>query len=292
MVGLTHRASGTTVSPQTLALAGQGRVVDLSSGWWRGMPLAPGHPPFQLMTLRTPNGERVQGSRDELEFLGENPSRFGFVTELMSFCAHSGTHIDALAHITLGDSDEWYGGHSTRDYLGDYGPLTHDASTLAPYICRGVLIDAPEACGKPTLDPHQPIDQAMIHSALERQEVELREGDVVLFRTGTMAYWPDVDRMRAVEGAGLSLDGAEFLAGHKPAAAGSDTAVVEVVPSGVPGEPQPVHRYLIHDLGIPLLEWVYLEELAGAGAYEFLFLCLPIPITGATGSLVRPIAIF
>jgi hypothetical protein len=36
---------------------------------------------------------------------------------------------------------------------------------------------------------------------------------------------------------------------------------------------------------------VYLEELAAAGVYEFLFLTLPVPITGATGSLLRPIAI-
>jgi kynurenine formamidase len=33
------------------------------------------------------------------------------------------------------------------------------------------------------------------------------------------------------------------------------------------------------------------EELAAAGVHEFLFVCLPLTIAGATGSLVRPIAI-
>jgi kynurenine formamidase len=271
-----------------LALARQGRVFDLSSGWWPGMPLAPGHPPFQVLTFRTPAGERAQG---DLEFLRDNTSRFGFISEILSFCAHSGTHIDALAHITSGENDEWYGGYSAREHLSDYGPLTHDASTLPPLLCRGVLVDGPGALGQETLQPHQPVDAELISRALARQEVRLRKGDVVLLRTGTMKYWPDTTAMAAVEGAGLDLDGARMLAEHRPAAVGSDTAAVEVAPSGVPGETQPVHRLLIRDLGIPLLEWVRLEELAAAAVHEFLLLCLPLPITGATGSPVRPVAV-
>ncbi|MER8006841.1 cyclase family protein [Streptomyces sp. NPDC094149] len=286
-----HRPTGLRMAPSALALAGQGRVFDLSSGWWPGMPLAPGHPPFQVLTFRTPAGERAQGPHGELEFLRDNASRFGFVSEILSFCAHSGTHIDALAHITAGENDEWYGGHSAREYLGDFGPLTHDASTLPPLLCRAVLVDAPGALGQDTLRPHQHVDEELISLALDRQNVRLGEGDVVLLRTGTMKHWPDPQAMTAVQGAGLDLDGARMLAGHRPAAVGSDTAAVEVAPSGVEGEPQPVHRLLIRDLGIPLMEWVYLEELAAAAVHEFLLLCLPLPITGATGSPVRPVAI-
>ncbi|MDQ0745978.1 kynurenine formamidase [Streptomyces africanus] len=288
---LTHRPTHLRVDPSALALAGEGRVFDLSSGWWPGMPLAPGHPPFQVLTFRTPAGERAQGPRGDLEWLGDNTSRFGFISEILSFCAHSGTHIDALAHITSGENDEWYGGYSAREHLGDHGPLTHDASTLPPLVCRAVLVDAPRALGQDTLRPHQPVDADLISLALARQDVRLREGDVVLLRTGTMKHWPDTRAMTAVEGAGLDLDGATLLARHRPAAVGSDTAAVEVAPSGVAGEPQPVHRLLIRDLGIPLMEWVYLEELAAAAVHEFLLLCLPLPITGATGSPVRPVAI-
>ncbi|MFE9446474.1 cyclase family protein [Streptomyces sp. NPDC006602] len=287
----THRPTGLRVSPSALPLAGEGRVFDLSSGWWPGMPLAPGHPPFQVLTFRTPAGERAQGAQGDLEWLRDNASRFGFISEILSFCAHSGTHIDALAHITSGENDEWYGGYSAREYLGDHGPLTHDASTLPPLLCRAVLVDAPGALGQETLQPHQHVDEDLISLALTRQDVRLREGDVVLLRTGTMKHWPDTQAMTAVEGAGLDLDGARMLARHQPAAVGSDTAAVEVAPSGVEGEPQPVHRLLIRDLGIPLMEWVYLEELAAAAVHEFLLLCLPLPITGATGSPVRPVAI-
>lgn len=282
------RTSGLRIDVSRLELAGQGRVYDLSSGWWPGMPLAPGHPPFQVLTFRTPSGERVQG---DLDFLADNPGRFGFISELLSFCAHSGTHIDALAHITRGEDDSWHGGYPARDFLGDFGPTTMDASTLPPYLCRGVLIDAPRMLGQESLEAHQPVDGDLIGRALEHQHVTLADGDVVLLRTGMMAHWPDPAAMAVSEGAGLAFEGARYLAGHHPAAVGSDTAAVEVAPSGLAGEPQPVHRLLIRELGIPLLEWVYLEELASAGIYEFLFICLPVPITGATGSLVRPLAI-
>jgi kynurenine formamidase len=265
-------------------LASTGKVFDLSSGWWPGMPLAPGHPPFQVLTFRTPMGEKNQ---KDLEFFGENQSNFRFISELLSFCAHSGTHIDALSHITLGEKNEWFGGYSADDYLGDFGPLNNDASTLPPYITRGVLLDVPGALGVDRLNISQRIDSSLIKKTLNYQEIDLKIGDTILIRTGMMANWPDVSKMDETTGSGIDLDAAEFLSKYKPALIGADTPVVELMPSGVIGEPQPVHRLLIHDLGIPLMEWVYLEELAGARAYEFLFISLPIPIKGATGSLIR-----
>jgi len=52
-----------------------------------------------------------------------------------------------------------------------------------------------------------------------------------------------------------------------------------------------VHRFVIQERGIPILEWVNLEQLAEEEVYEFLFVCVPLPIRGATGSLVRPLAL-
>ncbi len=43
--------------------------------------------------------------------------------------------------------------------------------------------------------------------------------------------------------------------------------------------------------GIPMVENMELRELAADEAYEFLFLTLPERLKGATGSMVRPIAI-
>lgn len=59
----------------------------------------------------------------------------------------------------------------------------------------------------------------------------------------------------------------------------------------MPPEGLPVHRYLIYENGVAHIEELYLEELAREQVYEFLFICLPLRIKGATGSIVHPIAI-
>ena len=48
---------------------------------------------------------------------------------------------------------------------------------------------------------------------------------------------------------------------------------------------------MLIDRGAHILEWIYLEELARDKVYEFLFVALPLKITGATGSMLRPVAI-
>jgi kynurenine formamidase len=284
---IPSRISDTSLEP--LRIPHSGKTYDLSSGWWPGMPMLPAHPAFQMVTYRTPSGVRNQG---DLPFINSSKEvNLGFVSELLMCTMHSGTHIDALAHITCGPQNCWHGGFSADTYLGDYGPLNSDASELPPLVRRGVLIDAPGALGVERLAAGQPIHKEDVLRALERQATELKEGDVVLVRTGTMMGWPNQDEMSVSDGSGLAIDGAEWIADQGASVVGGDTVALEVVPSNIPGDPQPVHRRLLQERGIPIMEWVYLEDLARDSAYEFLFICLPLPIKGATGSLVRPLAI-
>ncbi len=112
--------------------------------------------------------------------------------------------------------------------------------------------------------------------------------DVVLVHTGHLRDWPDHEFGPEP---GLSLEAALALAEHAPLAVGADNAAVEVLPSVIPGRVQPVHVELIVERGIYLVEWLGLEEMAASGHSEFLFICLPLKITGGTGSLVRPVAV-
>jgi kynurenine formamidase len=158
-------------------------------------------------------------------------------------------------------------------------------------LVRGVCLDAPGMLGVERLEAGQGVGAADLERICERQGVEPRQGDVVLLRTGAMGLWPSTAALAAVEGAGLDLSGAEWLSARGVAAVGGDTSVLEVMPSGVEGDPQPVHRHLIHEQGIPILEWVSQEELAAEEVWEFLFVCVPLNVRGATGSLVRPLAV-
>ncbi len=285
---MTQAAAESTAVLDALALPRQGIVVDLDSRHWRGMPVHPVHPRFEVLTYRSPRGQRNQ--RD-LPLLAGNAEGYGFVSELISGTAHTGTHIDARCHVVRGERAEWYGGRSADEHLGDFGALSDDASELPPLVCRGVLLDVCAARGVEQLPAGYGVGSEDLELAASRQGVEVPARSAILVRTGTMRRWPDEEAVAASDGAGVSLDGARWLAEREPLALGADTGAFEVQPSGIEGRPQPVHVYLLAERGIPLLEWVSLEELAAGGHYEFLFVCLPLRIRGATASMVRPVAV-
>ncbi|MEM4151728.1 MAG: cyclase family protein, partial [Nitrososphaerota archaeon] len=54
---------------------------------------------------------------------------------------------------------------------------------------------------------------------------------------------------------------------------------------------EPVHQHLIVDEGIFMLENLNLEELSREKVYQFLFICIPLRVRGATASPVNPLAI-
>jgi kynurenine formamidase len=268
----------------------QGKVYSLESQWWRGMPGHPVHPRFEVLTYRTPGGEQIQ--KDQ-EYLNEpaNTINYGFVSELIMGTAHTGTHIDAFCHVTCGPEAEWYGGHSAHKELGDFGALNGDAAALPPIISRGVMLDIPKALGIEHCPPEYPVSGEDMQKAVDGQGIEVLPGDTILVRTGTMKFWPDQDAMQAAANAGVSMSGSEWLLEHSPVAVAADNVAFECAPSGVEGSPQPVHVHLVQQNGIPILEWVNCEELAQDGVYEFTFICLPLSVIGATGSMVRPVAI-
>lgn len=275
---------------ELLALPRSGRIVDLDSGRWPGMPLWSGHPPFQLMTYRTPAGLRAQADQEWLA-PEVNDVNLGLVSELMIATCHSGTHIDALAHVTCGLDDHWHGGVPADGNLGDFGPTREDASQLPALVRRGVLIDVARFRCVPRLERGYGITADDLRRTLEAQATALARGDVVLVRTGQMSVWPDTVEMERTKGAGITLEAAAYLVDNGAVAVGVDTESAEVVPSTVAGNPHPVHQYLLVESGVYIIENIYLEELSERRSYEFLFIALPLKIRGATASMLRPIAI-
>ncbi|MFD1037392.1 hypothetical protein ACFQ3N_02995 [Virgibacillus byunsanensis] len=51
----------------------------------------------------------------------------------------------------------------------------------------------------------------------------------------------------------------------------------------------PVHTYLLAKAGIPIIELVFLNELAKEKIYQVGFIGKVMPIKGATGALIQPI---
>jgi kynurenine formamidase len=274
-----------------LQLPRQGRVFSLAVPRFTGMPLFGSHPPFQVTMYRTPSGLRGDGVTP---WGPTNEVNLQYMAENVSGTAHSGAHVDALAHMTIGEDDHWYGGGNALEHLGDRGPTVGDGSKLPPFIRRGVLLDVPAFLGVDALESHQSVDADQLRAVAEHQGVEIRPGDVVLIRTGYLGAWPDADAMAKHTTAGPDITAARWLLDLGVVATGSDTETYEVQPApdpGSPANPQPVHTLLLIENGIYLFESIYLEELARERVHEFLFVALPLKIKGTTGSMLDPVAI-
>lgn len=135
------------------------------------------------------------------------------------------------------------------------------------------------------------ITAADLQQCAARQGTEIRRGDIVLFRTGWQQVFRDQGSGAFFQSEpGIGLNAAHFLADLGVAAVGSDNYGVEVVPTEN-AEPSPVHRLLIRDYGVYLMELLNLDQLAADRCFEFMFVAAPLKITGGTGSPINPLAI-
>jgi kynurenine formamidase len=268
-----------------------GRIFSLARDRFPRMPLFPGHPTFEVLSYRSPQGIRAAGDRPWGPV--GNAAGLGYMSELVMGTTHSGAHIDAHAHMTVGPDDHWNGGSAQR-HLGDFGPLRGDATEIPPLWRRGVLYDVPGHREVGYLGRGEPVDAAELEEIEAATGVAAAAGDVALVRSGYMRHWPDEELMAEHRGPGPDESAARLLADRGVVAVGSDTETFEVQPApdaGEPSNPQPVHTLLLIERGIYIMESLDLEGLARSGAREFLFVALPLAIRGATGSMIDPVAV-
>jgi kynurenine formamidase len=252
-------------------------IFDLGRPLVNGMPQSGDHPPFR-MTVSRRHGDIVRADGST----GAN--------DILFFGGHVGTHIDALSHISY--RGMLHGGVRVEDAMEGGRFIRHGAEEIPILVRRGVLLDIAAARGVEHIDGDSEVTVADLEAALAAAGGEIRDGDVVLIRTGWGGVFDDRELFEGERTGmpGLGAAGAEWLARHRPVAIGGDTIAVEHIgPSSGPG--RPVHKILIVDEGIHLIETMNLEELAAAGASEFVFVLSPLAVVGATGAPARPIAL-
>ena len=129
------------------------------------------------------------------------------------------------------------------------------------------------------------------------QGTEVRAGDIVLVRTGWIDKFLSWNVMgpadfsgREFGQPGLDVGSVSFLDDHDVAVVGCDNSAIEVL--GREGDGfLSVHVELLVKRGIHLIEHLMLKEMADDRCYESLFICAPLPVVGAAGSPVNPVAI-
>ncbi|HPC83599.1 MAG TPA: cyclase family protein [Thermoanaerobaculaceae bacterium] len=206
-------------------------VVDLSHAIATDTPVYPGTPPVR---------------REALATLAEH----GFAETLLTLTTHTGTHIDAPAHLLP-------------------GALTLDLVPPERFVGRACVLDLPAAPREVQL------------GALEAHARRLAGCTMVLLRTGWDRHWGQPAYLEGFPV--LSLDAARWLATLGLAAVGVDAVSFDRLDAGE----LPVHRLLL-GAGVLLVEnLTRLDRLPVTG---LTFCCLPLPVADADGAPCRAVA--
>jgi kynurenine formamidase len=248
----------------------------------------------QLLSSKTP----VPAHRCGLQhFMGRDggdyaagskrPGGFQFAEDTVVMPLHIGTHVDALCHAWY--DDKMYNGFSGNDVRSVRGAEKLGMEKMPPVVTRGILLDIVKLKGR-VLVPGEVIDRADLEAAAAAAGVTPGRGDAVLIRTGWLESQKGVKQPSFDVEPGIEIEAARWLAEAGVAIVGADNFAVEVLPFAE-GTVFPVHQLLIRDYGMPLLEGMMLDPLVASGRHEFLFIASPLPIVGATGSPLAPVAV-
>ena len=218
--------------------------------------------------------------------------------------SHVGTHIDGIGHI--GVQDCYYNQTPMGKYVTQNNLKRLGLENIKTFATRGVIVDAVKvfqdagklktnpACKRPCLDAGTMITEADLQAGLKLYNVTLREGDAVFINTG----WGDLFEQYPAQNAayndgepGLTDSAAKWLASQKVVAVGSDSWAVEVIPGEDKDIAFPVHKTLITDNGIHIIENVRTQLIADAAANSkraTFFLSMTVPkAVGLTGTFVN-----
>jgi kynurenine formamidase len=253
-------------------------VYDLAQPLSAETPHSPNHPPFRMALMRR-HGDMVREDGSSA------------ANELIVTSGHTGTHVDALAHVSY--KGQLHGGTQAEEAQRGGRFSSHGIDEMEPMVCRGVLLDVAALHGADVLPAGYGITEEDLRSAAEKAGVEVRAGDVALVRSGWGRNFDDAEAFVGHESGvpGPTEEAARWLAGWGVRATGGETIAYEQIKAGVGHALLPVHRLLLVEYGVHIIEVMNLSGLAAAGVHEFVFVLAPLKIVGGTGSPVRPLAV-
>jgi hypothetical protein len=202
------------------------------------------------------------------------PHGLGGADDAIFMPLQASTQWDGLGHIF--DHGTAYNGRRAGDVVTSEGDRLTGIETVASLIAgRGVLLDTSAAVGS---------------------------GDLVLIRTGRLSRARhDVAHGRGwgdyAGGAspGLSFTTVDWLHRTEIAGVATDTWGFEVRPNEFDHAFQPLHQVVIPHNGLFIGEMWDLDALAedcmADGVWDFFLTAAPLPVTGAVGAPVNPIAV-
>lgn len=232
------------------------------------------------------------------------PHGFGGADDVIAMPLQCSTQWDGLGHI-FDRGNAWNGRRAGSVVTSDGDHITGIETAAAHLVSRGVLLDVGRTVARQLGLEHQELPDGFaitpehLEATIEAQGVsaQIGRGDILLIRTGQYARTRR-DGWGTYAGGpapGLSFTTAPWLHGREVAAVATDTWGFEVRPNEFDAAFQPLHQIVIPHIGLYIGEMWNLDELAQCCAdeerYDFLLTAPPLPITGAVGSPLNPIAL-
>jgi kynurenine formamidase len=206
--------------------------------------------------------------------------------------SHIGTHMDALSHVasefTLfnGVPQESFTPRGGASRLG----IENTGSFAGPAKLLDVAGHVQATTGEP-MPMSTIIDSALLEACRDAQGTTIDSGDMLLVRTGWIEHRNrDLPPEQAWMQAGIGLDAVTFIRDNSISVVGSDNSAIEPIPFDQ-NRFLGVHIELLQQLGVTLIEHLWLADLAADRCYDILLAVGGLLVTGATGSPVNPIAI-
>nr|WP_246215142.1 cyclase family protein [Modestobacter muralis] len=232
------------------------------------------------------------------------PHGIGGADDVIAMPLQCSTQWDGLGHIF--DHGNAWNGRRAGDVVTSEGDLVTGIQTAAAHLTgRGVLLDVGRAIGADgELPDGFAITAEHLQATIDAQGPSARvgRGDLLCVRTGRLTRarrdiaegrgWGDYAGGPAP---GLSFTTADWLHDTEIAGIATDTWGFEVRPNEFDVAFQPLHQVAIPNIGLYLGEMWDLDALATDcatdGQWDFFLTAAPLPITGAVGSPVNPIAV-
>ncbi|MFI1519986.1 cyclase family protein [Kitasatospora cineracea] len=227
------------------------------------------------------------------------PHGIGGADDVIAMPLQCSTQWDGLGHIF--DHGRAWNGRDAATTVTAAGDQVTGIEHMAHQIAgRGVLLDVGRAVGTDgELPDGFAVTEAHLRATVEAQgpSSAVGRGDLVVVRTGQLSRARREGWGEYAGGAapGLSFTTAGWLHRSEIAAIATDTWGFEVRPNEFDHAFQPLHQVAIPHLGLLIGEmWdpdALAAHCAADGVYEFWLTAAPLPITGAVGSPVNPIAV-
>jgi kynurenine formamidase len=244
----------------------------------KGVPLLEHRPAPSRYSLTSPS------DLEQFTWMGGHPG-LGANEDVLVLASHNTTHMDALSHVYT--EDGLYNGFP-RDASTTGGVAHCDILATGTFAGRGILLDLPGHQGIDWLEPGHAITRAELDDCAAAQGTEVRPGDILLVRTGWIELFEtgNADWRQP----GLGVDSLSFVDDHDIAAIGVDNSAIECLPFDG-NEALVLHIQLLVKRGVTLMEHLKLSELAADGCHEFFLSVGALPVPGAAGSPINPVAI-